>query len=122
GASAAPTPSAAAPLATDAPAAEVMSRVTTFVERYGDAASVLVGIEKYRQEALTFVSPTRMPKTVRVLKSEVALVRNSSAIGGWLAFRDVIEVDGKPVKDRGARLATLFDRTSVDVNEARRIS
>src|SRR4051812_45702654 len=43
----------------------------------------------------------------RDLKSDVLLVR-APAGDGWIQFRDVFEVDGKPVRDRAERLAKLF--------------
>jgi VWFA-related protein len=120
--SSAPTEMATS-LTTDASAAEVMKHVGAYVEGYGDAASVLVGVEKYEQKSAT-IGRNRaiVARNTRKLTSEVALVRNSSAIGGWLAFRDVIEVDGKPVNDRGTRLATLFDGRLPDLEEAKRIT
>jgi hypothetical protein len=123
------------PLTTDAPAAEIMKRVGAYVEGYGDAASVLVGVEKYTQksneieERVTVgrgrgigpAAPTPLRTTARTLTSELALVRSPSAIGGWAAFRDVTAVDGKPVTDRGNRLHDLFDSTGPDLNTAKRI-
>jgi VWFA-related protein len=120
-ASTAPT-ELATPLTTDASAAEIMKHVGAYVEAYGDAASVLVGVEKYTQKSATIGRGRTVSRSQRTLTSEMALVRNSSAIGGWLAFRDVIDVDGKAVNDRGARLAALFDGKSPDLEEARRIS
>ena len=61
-------------------------------------------------------------RTVRALTSEIALVRNSAAVGGWLAFRDVMEVDKKPVSDRGDRLRALVDQREPDLAAAKRIS
>jgi hypothetical protein len=42
----------------------------------------------------------------RVLKSDYLLVK--TAAEGWLPFRDVFEVDGRPVRDRADRLVDLF--------------
>src|SRR5262245_20653647 len=49
----------------------------------------------------------------RDLKSDVLLVR---APGGdrWMQFRDVFEVDGKPVRDRDERLTKPFLQPSAD--------
>jgi len=125
--------SAAEPLTSDAPAADVMKHVASYVEQYGEAASVLVGVERYAQRADEIQSrpgsfgrsaarPTPMHTTARTLTSELALVRNTAAIGGWLAFRDVVQVDGKPVSDRGDRLRALFEREAPDLDAARKIS
>jgi hypothetical protein len=133
--------SAAAPLTTDAPATEIMKRVAAYVEGYGDAASVLVGVERYSQKSDEIqsrtnmsrggtgrfgpesepASPTPVRTTARRLTSELALVRNAAAIGGWAAFRDVTDVDGKPVTDRGNRLRALFETNTPDLNAAKRI-
>jgi hypothetical protein len=58
----------------------------------------------------------------RRLLSEFALVANKSVSGGWLGYRDVIEVDGKPVADRGGRLQALLQSDAPDLQEARRIT
>ena len=34
----------------------------------------------------------------------------------WMAFRDVFDVDGKPVRDRGERLAQLFLNRSMSTD------
>ena len=43
----------------------------------------------------------------RDLKSDLLLVR-APAGDRWIEFRDVFEVDGKPVRDRNERLTKLF--------------
>jgi hypothetical protein len=58
----------------------------------------------------------------RRLRSDFLLVRSGGAGGGWLPFRDVFEVDGKPVRDREDRLRTLFLETpSAALDQARRV-
>jgi VWFA-related protein len=125
-----------APLTNDASAADIMKHVAAYVERYGDAASVLVGVEKYSQKSDELgqrvtvgrgrgtagpAAPTPVQTTARTLTSELALVRNAAAIGGWAAFRDVTDVDGKRVTDRGSRLRDLFESNAPDLNAAKRI-
>src|SRR5206468_606064 len=46
-------------------------------------------------------------KVTRSLRSELALAWFPD-VPGWFGFRDIIDVDGKPVKDRDRRLASLF--------------
>jgi hypothetical protein len=46
-------------------------------------------------------------KTSRSLRSELSFAWFPD-VPGWFAFRDVIDVDGQPVKERDRRLATLF--------------
>jgi VWFA-related protein len=118
---------------------EVMRHLGAYVERYGGQASLLVGVERYIQ-SVTFpavalapnnspASPPRRASTSgigqtvkRELVSEFVLVPNASASGGWLGYRDVIEVDGKPVADRSDRLEALFRSDAPDLKEARQIA
>ena len=70
--------------------------------------------ESYRQEVRAAPgagpardSPSTAPRQKRDLKSDVLLVRGP--VGErWMQFRDVFEVDGKPIRDRAERLAKLF--------------
>ena len=52
----------------------------------------------------------------RGLKSDILYVRTPDA-DRWLQFRDVFEVDGKPVRDRAERLAKLFLQPSRSVQK-----
>ena len=51
--------------------------------------------------------PIDGPSQQRELKSDVLLVRAPDG-DRWMQFRDVFEVDGKPVRDRADRLTKLF--------------
>jgi hypothetical protein len=83
--------------------------VASFQQQF---ASV-IGEEQYRQqftveravdsETLT----VRLVKTSRSLRSELSFAWFPD-VPGWFGFRDVIDADGKPVKDRDRRLAALF--------------
>lgn len=121
--------------------ATLMQRVGAYVERYGVDASVIIAVEHYRQEVTelgtsSIRTETIMPgrpamsttsasgrsfKTVRRLTSEMALVRNTAAVGGWLGFRDVTEVDGKPTGETD-RLRDIFAASAPDLAMARRIT
>jgi len=135
---AAPAPDVAPPVVTPAPppenaagasADDIMRRVGGYVAQYGGQASLLVGVERYLQSVnrrAIVASGRRMGISdgvagERRLVSEFALVANPSASGGWLGYRDVIEVDGKPVADRRDRLERLFRSEAPDLQEARRI-
>ena len=117
----------------------LMERVGEYVENYGEQASVLIAVERYRQDS-SRVSQSSLPgtpyglrgrmpvtptvtttKTVQTLTSEIALVRNAAAVGGWLGFRSVTEVDGKPTGEP-ARLRTLFAGAAADLEAARRLT
>jgi VWFA-related protein len=145
GAAAATDVAAAAPepLAAGMGAEDVMRRVGAYVERYGTQASVIVSVERYKQQALEAAQAIDRPAQVsrrganpvpslsasaaietkdRSLVSELALVRNQASIGGWAAYRDVFEADGKPVSDRHDRLRKLFEGEKPDLEAAKRIT
>lgn len=97
---------------TDWPLNAVMSRAATYIERYADTLSGLVVEESYVQDVIAVnrfgyrVSAPRGP-IHRTLRSDLLLVRPANA-DAWVQFRDVFEVDGRPVRDRNDRLAKLF--------------
>ena len=119
----------------------LMARVGDYVEKYGEQASVLIAVEHYRQESSRVYQSSlpgrpyglrgRMPvgpdptvtttKTVQTLTSEIALVRNAASVGGWLGFRSVSEVDGKPTGEP-ERLRALFAGAAPDLDTARRLT
>jgi hypothetical protein len=68
----------------------------------------LIAEEKYEQKLLD-AGHARL-RNRRTLRSEVVFVKFEGSLR-WMAFRDVFEVDGKPVRDRDARLARLFAGT-----------
>src|SRR5262245_14142773 len=82
---------------------DVMRRVGTYADEYGDTASIVVCTEKYQQHA----DGSHSVAQTRTLVSDFALVY-ADAIHGWLGFRDVIEVDGRAVRDREDRLAKVL--------------
>lgn len=90
--------------------AALLEAAAKYVDGYQEAASAIVSEETYQQ---TVVSNALMngarDAQKRVLRSDVAVIR---AGGGWMAFRDVFEVDGKAVRDRDDRLAALFIKPS----------
>jgi len=66
----------------------------------------LVGTEEYRQRA-----PGGSTKT---LKSEVLLVPHPTETSNWLFFRDVLEVNRKPIPNQQERLTNLFISPSLE--------
>ena len=94
---------------------DIVSRMTAYVDTYGDKASIVVATERYEQSAVN----TRFHSTDRrTLVSEFAIVR--AADRRWVGFRDVLQVDGGRVEDREDRLTALL--TSGGIDEARRIT
>jgi VWFA-related protein len=86
-----------------------LSRLTEYVESYQREFSAVVAEEDYVQ-TLPFDVQSAAERTITRqvrLRSDFLLVRpeNSNA---WVSFRDVFEVDGKPVRDRDERLKRLF--------------
>jgi VWFA-related protein len=96
----------------------VIERVGRYVSDYGEQASLIVGVEHYDQR---YVGAPLGQAPSRSLVAEFALLKTTDATG-WVGFRDVIEVDHKPVGDRKDRLQSLFSATSPDLAEARRIA
>ena len=89
----------------------VLERTAAYVAEYEARLAGIVAEEHYRQN-VTRLSPApgqRMPPTPqqRALKSDVLLVRTEGE-DRWVQFRDVFEVDGRPVRDRDQRLFKLF--------------
>lgn len=94
-----------------------IERVGGYVATWGDRASLVVGIEDYRQT----YSPAHLGQPAsRHLVSEFAIVRTTDATG-WVGLRDVGEVDGRPVIDRRDRLERLFVNGAPDASRARAI-
>jgi hypothetical protein len=108
--------SVAATLAAQAPAPEptlpaVLQRTAEYVKAYQTKLAGIVAEEHYRQSVVRiFAAPsqrvTPLPQN-RELKSDLLLVRLAGD-DRWVQFRDVFEVDGKPIRDRDERLFKLF--------------
>jgi VWFA-related protein len=88
----------------------VLERARRYLDEYVGQLSLLIGVERYTQWVTTsglgagFSQGGDRP-SVRNTVSEFALVRVKD---DWLGYRDVVEVDGKPVRDRQDRLQQLF--------------
>lgn len=119
----APTP-AAAPQ-TDA--SGLLAKVAAYIQSYENAFSVVVSEETYSQELRISPPMTTRPvggdqavRKERTLRSDV--LQASIGQREWVAFRDVYEVDGQPVRDRDTRLQKLFlDTPAQALEQARRI-
>jgi hypothetical protein len=108
----------------------VLERAAAYVSRYIDVMSSLTADERYVQDlaGLTTVpsgNPIREPITTRppepfkppvpetigaerrVLRADIVLVKVGAPLE-WRMYRDVYEVDGRPVRDRAERLTALF--------------
>jgi hypothetical protein len=82
-----------------------MSRAGRYVERLEEQLAALVADERYGQSLS--LGRDSSPRNRRSLVSDVAWVPTGDPFV-WAFFRDVREVDGNPVRDRGDRLEQLF--------------
>ena len=113
----------ATPAAQQTSLKDVVSRLDNYLLSYEQTLASVVAEERYSQtmSALVRVGSPRILQS-RVLLSDYALARSP---GGqtWTGFRDTFEVDGKPVRNREARLAALLaSGTPESSAQARRIA
>jgi hypothetical protein len=113
---------AATPILAQTPEVDaVLDKAGDYVATYERTFVGVVAEETYRQE-VRGIGPTDQggfaPEARgqrRDLKSDM-LVR-APAGDRWIQFRDVFEVDGKPVRDRAERLAKLFLQPSASAQQ-----
>lgn len=77
----------------------VLRRAAAYVEAYQNALRSVIAEERYRQSSVG---------RTRLLRSDLLVFGVPGSREPWVAFRDVIEVDGLPVADRQQRLEDLF--------------
>ncbi len=99
-----PTVAAADTRAPGWDAAYLVLRVSNYLAGYLEDFSSVVAEEDYQQEMDDARSNVHAG---RKLVSDLLLVRVDGP-DVWVPFRDVISVDGKPVRERGQRLFNLF--------------
>ncbi len=99
------------------PATDLIERARAYVASWQEQLSGLVAEETYTQHREVRFGRS---ETVR-LKSDLLLVRVQRH---WLGFRDIAEVDGRPILGRTGRLADLFvtHPLAEAMAQARRIS
>jgi len=101
----------------------VAGRATAYVESVGRRLAGMIAEEDYQQEIRTssmtdigvgrersFDNISRQqsrPEGMNHIRSDVVMVRPHDA-DAWLIFRDIFDVDSRPVHQRSDRLATLF--------------
>jgi hypothetical protein len=105
-----PVKAQVAPLDNSLPS--LLNRLGAYVERYEKDLAAVVSEEYYLQE-ITAVNGMFGDK--RELKSDLLLSKAGDL--GWVAFRDVLAVDGKEVRDRSDRLVNLFIKPTGDSKE-----
>jgi hypothetical protein len=100
----------------------VLDKAGDYVAAYERTFVGVVAEETYRQEVRGIAGTdqrgfaTEARGQRRDLKSDMLLVR-APAGDRWIQFRDVFEVDGKPVRDRAERLAKLFLQPSASTQQ-----
>jgi hypothetical protein len=100
-----------APASAQEPALEaVLAHAATYVVEFQRRLSGVVAEERYVQD-VRYLQRGALAAAHRELKSDLLLVR-PAGVDRWLQFRDVFEVDGKPVHDRDERLTQLFIKPS----------
>lgn len=98
---------------------EVIGRAAAYVAAYVDDLSNVVMEEDYRQ---TYYRDYSDLPAHSQLVSEFLLMRVDEE-GRWVGFRDVVEVNGRELENRGNRLASLFaEGRAGALAQARRIS
>lgn len=98
----------------DSKTEELLAKTAAYVARFVDQFSNVVAEE-------TLVQETTIPRRKRTMRSDFLLVRYPGD-SQWQTFRDVAEVDGKPVRDKEERLTKLFlEPASSAVRRAREL-
>ena len=87
----------------------LLERASGYVSRYERDVSAIVSEEDYVQDARNLQPFSR---TERRLRSDLLVIADDDY--GWVGFRDVFEVDGRPIHDRDERLSKLFLRPVTD--------
>jgi hypothetical protein len=96
-----------------APVADVLAKAAAYLADYEKTFSVVVSEEHYAQSfSQRLVQPTRyvttLPVVTRRRATRAEVIMMNVGENAWVAFRDVFEQDGKPVRDRDERLQRLF--------------
>ena len=92
----------------------VLAKAAAYVTSYQNRLAGIVAEEVYRQQVMvTQRRGNPQTRQYRQLRSDLLLVKGANE-GSWLQFRDVFEVDRKPIRDRDERLYKLFVGASTD--------
>ena len=92
----------------------VLAKAAAYVTSYQNRLAGIVAEELYRQQVVvTQRRGSPQNREYRQLRSDLLLVKGANE-GSWLQFRDVFEVDRKPIRDRDERLYKLCVGASTD--------
>jgi hypothetical protein len=92
---------------------DVLARLGDYLVTYEHTLGSVVAEERYEQAVQIAAGLRGAPPTTerRVLIADFALARLPGD-AAWMGFRDTFNVDGKPVRDRDARLERLLSSQS----------
>jgi VWFA-related protein len=130
-----PTGAATLPVEHSPELAAALDAAATYLEQYEHRISA-VGAEEDYQQAVTPLSGSVVSGPIQsrqnaanarggpVTRSTRANIMTISlGAKGWVAFRDVFQVDGRPVRDREERLVRVLQNVTPDsLEQARRIA
>jgi len=95
----------------------VLARAADYVASYQTRLAGIVSEEHYRQNVLgTQRRGGPQLREFRELRSDLLLVKTGKG-DSWLQFRDVFEVNRKPIRDRDERLYKLFVGAAADASQ-----
>jgi len=94
------------------PADQALRLAGAYVQQYERAIQGLIVREDYQQVVVPMSRPGAPSTASRKLRSDLLVL--SAGRFGWVAFRDVFEVDGRPVRDREERLSRLLGQVTPD--------
>lgn len=104
----------------EVPLNTVLARAADYVAKYQKGLRGVVAEETYAQNMTSNRAGgpgrSRTARDSRRLKSDLLLVQLPNE-DGWMQFRDVFEVDGRPVRDRDQRLYRLFVESMPDAQQ-----
>jgi hypothetical protein len=103
--------------------ANASAYASRFMSQFAQAVAEEQFVQVIEQATIPFGARTLVweEKQRRRLRSDVLLVRTGGPMN-WTMFRDVFEVDGKPVRDRDDRLGKIFAGPAPDVVRAAAIA
>jgi hypothetical protein len=91
---------------------QVLARASEYAAAFQKQLAGIVLEETYEQDVRALPGASmRAGSAHRELRSDVLLVK-VEGVDRWVQFRDVFEVDGKPIRDRDERLERLFLKPS----------
>jgi hypothetical protein len=112
-------------------APSIVSLAQAYASRYQREAPMLIARERYVQnqtdtrgvpDTRSMLDSRSSLAASRTLISELVMVRLPGEVG-WVTFRDVLEVDGRPLRDREQRLLQLLQSPSPDsLAQARKLA